>query len=234
MSSMGPGGGAQGAHGAGNGEFPAGALSLPPADLDRRFSAFAIDRLIGWGLAAGVGYLLWVVVDSSTIVAIGAAVGTAMLVGLVMAVVLGTTGLTPGKAAVGLRVVRRSDGLPIGVGAALARTLVLGVAGLPTAGLGLATLAWTAAADPARERRAKHDHLGDAVVVDVRPLPVLDAETEDGPRQLVNLTAMRLMPVAATPENPPPPAPAPVPVPVPISPPNEAPTPAWTPPAASP
>ncbi|MCG8152855.1 hypothetical protein GUY44_20400, partial [Pimelobacter simplex] len=62
-------------------------------------------------------------------------------------------------------------------------------------GLGWATLAWTAAMAPDRQRRALHDRIGDAVVVDARPRPEPLAEEEVArPQQVVNLTAMRLLP----------------------------------------
>jgi hypothetical protein len=68
------------------------------------------------------------------------------------------------------------------------------VATLPTFGLGVATLAWTAVMDPGRMRRGWHDLVTGSVVVDVRPLPEAPAATEEPPRQIVNLTAMRLVP----------------------------------------
>ena len=108
---------------------------------------------------------------------------------------LGLTGTSPGKAVTGLRVVHHGTGTPIGVGPALLRSLVLGVAGLPTFGIGLATLAWTAVEDRGRQRRGWHDHLTHTVVVDVRPVvEVADTAVDDGPRHIVNLTAMRLVP----------------------------------------
>jgi hypothetical protein len=84
---------------------------------------------------------------------------------------------------------------------------VLGVAGLPTFGIGLATLAWTAVEDRGRQRRGWHDHLTSTVVVDVRPPAEQAAATaDDVPRHIVNLTAMRLVPAppveVETPERP--------------------------------
>ncbi len=81
-------------------------------------------------------------------------------------------GTSPGKAALGLRVVHLGTVRRSGCGRALLRTLILGVAALPTFGLGVATLAWTAVMDPGRQRRGWHDPVTDAVVVDVRPVPV--------------------------------------------------------------
>lgn len=195
---------------------------FPAADLERRFTAFAVDRLLGWGVAAGTAAAVWRLGGTSVPVALIVFVGVAVLLGAITGVLLGTTGLTPAKAMLGLRVVRQSDGAPIGVGAGLARVLVLGVAGLPTLGLGAATLGWTAAMDPARRRRGLHDRIGDAIVVDVRPRPQQEDRPDEQPQQLVNLTAMRLLPspptpaqgaplpavALARPEQPAPPAPA--------------------------
>ncbi|WGX95661.1 RDD family protein [Nocardioides sp. L-11A] len=175
---------------------PVGAgASSPPAEMERRFTAAVIDRVLGWAVAAAAAFAVWRLVDpDSAWLLVLTFVGGAVLVGLVLAVLVGATGRTPGKAATGLRVVRRTTGEPIGVGAGLLRTLVLGVAGLPTACLGLATLAWTAAMDPTRQRRGLHDRIGDALVVDVRPQQVEEAPEVERPQQIVNLTAMRLLP----------------------------------------
>lgn len=171
---------------------------FPPAELERRAAAYAVDRVLAWGVAGGVGYGVGRLVAPDTAWVIAAvAVGALLVIGLATAVLLGTTGLTPGKALTGLRVVRMTDGRPIGVGPALGRTTVLGLAGLPTLGLGVATLAWTAAMDPSGKRRARHDALGDAIVVDVRPRPVAEVEADERPQQIVNLTAMRLLPTPA-------------------------------------
>ena len=179
---------------------PSGAAELPVADLDRRCTAFAIDRILGWGLSVAVAYAVWALAGTTTLVTVLVFVGADVVLGLVTAVALGTTGATPAKAMLGLRVVREADGRPIGVGAALLRVVVLGIAGLPTLCLGAATLGWTAAMDPERRRRGLHDRRSRAIVVDVRPRPVETAPAEDAPQQLVNLTAMRLLPApAATP-----------------------------------
>jgi hypothetical protein len=133
-----------------------------------------------------------------------------------------------------LRVVRRTTGRPIGVAPAIGRALVLGIAGLPTVGLGWATLAWTAAMDPSRQRRALHDRIGDAIVVDVRDRPVeTDLDADDvRPQQIVNLTAMRLVPAPPVVEMsvPTPATPTPAPPPVAAAPPQAAPAPSPAPP----
>ncbi len=178
--------------------------SYPPAGLDRRFYAFAVDRLVAWPLmGAGVyaAYRLFLA-DGDVGPGVALIVGVVALVGLVFAVVLGTLGSSPGKAAMGLRLVSAEAGRPIGVGRALLRTLVVGAAGLPTFGLGLASLAWTALMDPRRQRRGWHDHLTHSIVVDLRPVTEQPVELGEAPRQVVNLTAMRLAPA------PPPPPPA--------------------------
>jgi uncharacterized RDD family membrane protein YckC len=171
------------------------AMTYPVAELERRFAAFAVDRLLAWGLIAAVGVATALFVSDDLWTVVGAVAGTTVLVWLVLAVVMGVSGTSPGKAVSGLRVVHHGTGTPIGVGPALLRSLVLGVAGLPTFGLGVATLAWTAVEDRGRQRRGWHDHLAHTVVVDVRPVvEVADTAADDAPRHIVNLTAMRLVP----------------------------------------
>jgi uncharacterized RDD family membrane protein YckC len=201
------------------------------AGLDRRFYAFVVDRLIAWALIAAACWAAYRFFFRDDRLWAGVAViaGTVLVVWLLFAIALGASGSTPGKAAAGLRAVSAGTGTPIGVGHALLRGLVLGVATIPTFGIGLATLAWTAVMDPRRRRRGWHDHLAGSVVVDVRPEPVAAEGTSSGPRHVVNLTAMRLVPApqppapAPAPRRPPRPAsaptptPAPTPVPVPQS-----------------
>jgi hypothetical protein len=95
---------------------------------------------------------------------------------------------------VGLRVVHHGTGTPVGVGRSLLRSVVLALASVPTFALGLATLAWTAVEDRGRQRRGWHDHLAHSVVVDVRPVDPFVDDVDEGPRHVVNLTAMRLIP----------------------------------------
>ncbi|WP_210650160.1 RDD family protein [Nocardioides sp. SYSU D00065] len=182
--------------------------TYPVAQLERRFTAFAVDRLLAWSLLALVGLVTALFVSDDFWTVVGVVAGAMVLLWLALAVVLGATGTSPGKAMVGLRVVHHGTGTPIGVGPALLRSLVLGAAGLPTFGLGIATLAWTAVEDRNRQRRGWHDHLTHTVVVDVRPVEeVADEDADEGPRHIVNLTAMRLIPappveVIRTPERP--------------------------------
>ncbi|WP_370289759.1 RDD family protein [Nocardioides sp.] len=174
------------------------ASSLVPADLERRFGALVLDRVLGWGLVAIITAVAAVLGDLGAGACVLVALGSLVVVGTVSGVLVGTAGTTPGKALLGLRVVGR-DGRPIGVLAGLGRTTVLGLAGLPTVGLGWATLAWTVAADPTRQRRGLHDRIGDAVVVDTRPQVEAVEVEDDAPAPIVNLTAMRLMPVEPAP-----------------------------------
>src|SRR5262245_3656554 len=107
----------------------------PPAELDRRFYAFAIDRAVTWGVSAVAAVAAYQLSSSDrAVTAVLAGVGVWVVLGAAIAVLLGLTGTTPGMTATGLRVVRVEDGAPIGVGPALLRQLVLGVAGLPTFG----------------------------------------------------------------------------------------------------
>jgi uncharacterized RDD family membrane protein YckC len=174
------------------------AASYPVAGLDRRFYAFVVDRLIGWGLVAGASWAAYALFfrDDEVWPGVAMIAGTVVLVWLLFAIALGASGATPGKAAVGLRAVSAGTGTPIGVPRALLRGRVLGGATIPTLGIGLATLAWTALMDARRQRRGWHDQVAQSVVVDVRPEPVAADETHSGPRHVVNLTAMRLVPAA--------------------------------------
>ncbi|CUR61193.1 LigA [metagenome] len=170
-------------------------VTYPIAQLERRFTAFAIDRILAWALLALVGVLTVMFVSDDVWTVVGVVGGAMVLLWLVLAVLLGMSGTSPGKAATGLRVVHHGTGTPIGVGPALLRSLVLGAAGLPTFGIGVATLAWTAVEDRGRQRRGWHDHLAHTVVVDVRPVvEVATSAVDEGPRHIVNLTAMRLIP----------------------------------------
>ena len=180
------------------------ASSRPVAGLDRRFYAFMVDRLIAWTLIAAACWaayeLFWR--DEQIWAGVVLVAGVVVAVWVVFAVALGVVGTTPGKAAVGVRAVHVGTGTPIGFGRALLRGLVLGVATVPTFGIGLATLAWTAVADPTRRRRGWHDHVAHSIVVDLRPEPTVPEEADSGPRHVVNLTAMRLVPAPPQPATP--------------------------------
>ena len=172
------------------------AHTFPAAELDRRFYAFTIDRLIAWpleGLAAFAAYH-YLLAEGSVIAGVALIVASVLLVGFGFSVLQGLKGFTPGKVLLGLRVVHLGTGTPIGIVAAMIRSLILGLSSLPTFGLGLATLAWTAVMDRGRQRRGWHDHMTESIVVDVRPAPVEAVEVDHGPRHVVNLTAMRLVP----------------------------------------
>jgi len=180
------------------------ASSRPVAGLDRRFYAFMVDRLIAWTVVAAACWaayeLFWR--DDQLWAGIALVAGVVVAVWVAFAVALGVVGTTPGKAAVGVRAVHVEAGEAIGFGRALLRGLVLGLATLPTFGIGLATLAWTAVADPTRRRRGWHDNVARSIVVDLRPEPSAPEEADSGPRHVVNLTAMRLVPAPPQPATP--------------------------------
>ena len=189
-------------------EAATGATAAPPlttdhlvAGADRRFYAFVIDRLLLWGAYAAAAWAAYelLIEPGDLWPGVAAIAGAVLLLGLVMALLVGRYGLTPGKAALGLRVLSAEDARPIGLRRALLRTVVLGVATLPTVGFGAAALAWTAMVDPTGWRRGWHDLRAGSVVVDVRPVPVEEEPEEEAPRQVVNLTAMRLVPASPTP-----------------------------------
>jgi uncharacterized RDD family membrane protein YckC len=207
----------------------------PAADLDRRFYAFAIDRAVAWGVDAAAAVVIVQLLGPDQVwAAVASIIGVVLLVGLAFAVVLGLTGTSPGNLTAAIKVVREgSNNHPIGVPAALLRGLVLGVAALPTLGLGVATLAWTAAMDPAGRRRGWHDHLVGSAVVDVRPVAADEPEPEAGPRGIVNLTALRLVPAPPTPVTTAVPVRRPT-TPPPSGPPMAPPTPPPTPPPTTP
>lgn len=178
---------------------PDQATSARPADVDRRFLALVVDRVVGWGLVAASTWACWrfLVDEGSALLGWTLAAVVAGLVGLGFAVGTGLRGITPGKALLGLRVVKEGSGTPIGVGAAVLRGLILLAATLPL-GFGLVMVAWSAVTDSGRQRRGFHDVITGSVVLDVRPEPVEDeAEEDDAPRHVVNLTAMRLRPAPA-------------------------------------
>jgi uncharacterized RDD family membrane protein YckC len=213
--------------------------TCPPAELDRRFYAFTLDRLIAWSLYAGAAFAAYyyLIEPGNLWGGVGAIAGVVLLVGLGFSVLLGLRGTSPGRAALGLRVVRETGGAPIGVPAAVLRSLVLGVAALPTFGFGIAALAWTAVMDRGGQRRGWHDHVCRSVVVDVRPVPPEVEQVDPGPRAVVNLTAMRLVPVPAAPpvtapaRSPRSPTAPPSPPATPLGPPPSSPPPAVVPPA---
>ena len=160
------------------------AAPLPVADLDRRFYAFVVDQLVSWtllALACWAAYELFWPEDRVWPGVILVAVAT-VLSWLAFAALLGLGGTSPGKAAAGVRVVGESTGTPIGAGPALARGLVLVLVTVAAFGIGLATLAWTAVADPGRRRRGWHDRLAGSLVVDARPrvAPAAGGETLRG------------------------------------------------------
>lgn len=182
-------------------------VQAPPATLvvaepDRRFYAFVIDRLIAWVVyaAAAVGAWALFLRDGPVVAGILLIAVVVAAVWLVGALLTGLAGATPGKSLLGLKVVAPETGRPVGLGPALLRQTILGLATIPTLGIGTAMLAWMASMDPTGHRRGWHDLVGRTVVVDVRPRPEQPAVETPAPRRIVNLTAMRLMPAPSTPE----------------------------------
>lgn len=168
---------------------------MTTSERDRRVCAFVIDRVVSWSLDAVVlavayeGFLRagrWL--PGLTVAALGV-----LAVSLGSVVVLGTWGVSAGKALVGLRVVSSYDGRPIGVRRAVLRTGLLGLATLPTLGLGVVALAWTALVDPAGRRRGWHDVWAGSVVVDLRPTQAGARHEPGQPVGMVNLTTAALL-----------------------------------------
>src|SRR4051794_6954109 len=77
------------------------------ADVDRRFYAFAIDRLIAWSIDVAVAVVVCRTLMARGHVLLGVLViaATVLVVGLLFALLQGATGRTPGKSVVGLRLV---------------------------------------------------------------------------------------------------------------------------------
>jgi uncharacterized RDD family membrane protein YckC len=163
------------------------------AEIDRRFYAFAVDRVIAWGILTAVAVIVarTLLRRHQVLVGVATIVATFLAVGLVLALLQGSTGRTPGKGLTGLRLVDIVTERPIGARRAVLRALVLGLAVVPF-GFGLAALAWTSVADRSRLRRGWHDRLVSSIVVDVRRAPVIATTPDPRPRHVVNLTAMRL------------------------------------------
>lgn len=186
--------------------LPAPTVEAAIAEPDRRFYAFAIDRVIAWAIFAAAGFAAWLIFfrNGNPLPGVGLIAGVVLVVWLVGTVLTGSGGKTPGKMALGLRVVSDDSGAagrPIGVGKAFVRQALLGLCTIPTLGIGTATFAWVAAMDDRGRRQGWHDRRAGSVVVDVRPPAVVEAEEEaPAPRRIVNLTTMRLKQAEATPE----------------------------------
>lgn len=186
--------------------LPAPTVEAAIAEPDRRFYAFAIDRVIAWAIFAAAGFAAWLIFfrNDNPLPGVGLIVSVVLGVWLVGTVLTGSGGKTPGKMALGLRVVSDDSGAagrPIGVGKAFVRQALLGLCTIPTLGIGTATFAWVAAMDDRGRRQGWHDRRAGSVVVDVRPPAVVEAEEEaPAPRRIVNLTTMRLKQAEATPE----------------------------------
>ncbi|MFE4000809.1 RDD family protein [Nocardioides sp. YIM B13467] len=186
--------------------FQAPAAEAAIAEPDRRFYAFAIDRVIAWAIFAAAGFAAWLIFfrNDNPLPGVGLIASVVLGVWLVGTVLTGSGGKTPGKMALGLRVVSDDSGAagrPIGVGKAFVRQALLGLCTIPTLGIGTATFAWVAAMDDRGRRQGWHDRRAGSVVVDVRPPAVVETEEEaPAPRRIVNLTTMRLKQAEATPE----------------------------------
>jgi hypothetical protein len=173
------------------------------ADPDRRFLAFVVDRLLAGCLeAAAVVMAVRLLCSRGQVLAgVLTAVTGVLVVALAFAVLLGTTGTTPGKALLRLRLVHTGTGEPIGVWPAVLRGSALAVATAPF-GLGLAVLAWTALTDGRGLRQGWHDHLVSSVLLDVRRVPVVVVTPPPVFPRIVNLTALSLTRPAPDPGSP--------------------------------
>lgn len=169
--------------------------TLPVAGLERRFYAYAVDRALEVAFCSVAGLSAWWGTGGSWLAVTGAVVLTGLLLATLVAVMVGSAAATPGKRLLGLRLVDHASGSAPTFGRAWLRTVLLGLASIPTAGFGVSALAMTVLADPAGGRRGWHDLRTGTVVVDIRPLPGPVEQEVEAPRQVVNLTALRLAPV---------------------------------------
>nr|WP_253945568.1 RDD family protein [Nocardioides sp. zg-DK7169] len=171
----------------------------PPAGLERRFHAALLD-LVAVGLpAAAVAYAGW---SAGLGLPVGLGLAAAVLVAgaVLVAVALGLTGASPGRAALGIRVLRADGAGPLGARDALLRAALVAGVGVPTLGTGLAVLAWTALLDPAGRRRGWHDRRVGSAVLDVRTATGGEPEPAPAPPELLNLTTQQLLPAPAAPD----------------------------------
>ena len=155
-----------------------------PAPLGARVAAWVLDQLLGTLLYVGsLAVVMTTAEDGDPSLRALLLVPALVLVYAVLLVwLIATRGWTPGKRALGLRVVRVEDGRRLGWGRALGRMLMLGLIAGSTFGVGAVVLLLLARQDP--QGRAAHDKSAKAIVVRAReagPAPSIAANGE--PRQ---------------------------------------------------
>ncbi len=190
------------------------APTYPAASLDRRFYAFAIDRLIAWPLSASAAFAAYRSTSPRTRSAAGIAVivGAVLVVGVAFSVLLGLMRRLARQGAARPPGGPPRAGTPIGVLPALLRTAdprrlhAADVRARP----GHPGLDRGDGPRPAAPRLARQASTS-SIVVDVRPdLPRSRSSRRPGRAQIVNLTAMRLVPAQhAAPGRPRPPVASP-------------------------
>jgi uncharacterized RDD family membrane protein YckC len=141
---------------AGTGYAGSGRASGPRAGFWRRFAAALID-----------GIIVLVVLGVLSAIAKGAGYGIGLLLSIAYFVYFegGETGQTPGKRALGIRVVDFSTGGPIGHGRAFVRWIGR-IISSAVVYLGYLWMLWD------REKQTWHDKLANDVVVPVSDYPV--------------------------------------------------------------
>ena len=170
---------------------------------DRRFYAFVLDRLLAWGLYAAARRTPRTPPDRA-----GPALGRRRrhrrhgAAGLAAhrAARRALRGSRRARRCVGLRVLSAEDARPIGVGRA--RCCAPSSSAWPRCRPSASARPrwpgprwWTRPAGAAAGTTCG----AGSVVVDVRPVPVVEEPEDEAPRQVVNLTAMRLVPASPTP-----------------------------------
>ena len=170
---------------------------------DRRFYAFVLDRLLAWRLyaaAAWAAYTFLIEPGRAVAPASPSSPARCWWSGCSPALAIGLWGITPGKALVGLRVLSADDARPISFGRALLRTAHPGRGhpAHPRLRCGRAGLDGDDGPVRLAARLARPARPGRWWSMSGRSPYVEEPEVE-APRQVVNLTAMRLVPASPTP-----------------------------------
>lgn len=195
----------------------------PAAEVPRRLRAFLLDQTLVLVPAAAVSVATATTWSAPHAVVVGSAVLVTLQV--LLGIGAGTLGRTPGRAVAGLRVIDARTGGAVGVARGVLRSLLVGLLGVATVGVGWLALALTVARDDQGRGRGWHDHLLGTEVT--RDLPGSRAAGERdgggdfgrttsgvgtggagasavGPGGVVDLTALRLgppvVPVQRTPD----------------------------------
>lgn len=136
----------------------------PLADPQRRLHAFVLDQALALLPAAGVAVAL-AATGAARVSAVAAGLVVGLLVTTGLGALAGATGVSPGRAAYGLRLVDRDADVPVGAARGALRALLLAATGWVSAGTLWCVLALSVARDETACGRGWHDRrLGTRVV----------------------------------------------------------------------